>query len=308
MVALPVISDVSLTDMHRDPTSVYKRLRDTAPVALLQATGRVLLTRAADVRAAKENTDLWTSQDTTTPAERAFQATSMMRKDGPPHLAERMAIQPGLSARKVKTDWRALAQKHAETCLDQLRPGQTHDLFTDLAAPFAGAVLRDVLGLQGASAADLVRWSQVLIDGAGNVAGDAAIFARSDAVNAEVNDCIDRNLARIAGVDDGSVLAAMATRSSRERIRCNIKVSIGGGVNEPRDALLTAVFALLTHPDQRADVLADPALFPRVFEEAIRWVAPIQTSPRKSLALGHAARHRFACRHAGLRYSGLCQP
>lgn len=282
MPPLPVISDVSIEDMHRDPTSVYARLRQAAPVALLEATGRVLLTRAEDVRAAKANPDIWCSEDTTTPAERAFQATSMMRKDGPQHIAERMAIQPGLSARKIKTDWRQSAEAHAHTYLDRLETGQVCDLFADVAAPYAGAVLRDVLGLQGATADDLVRWSQVLIDGAGNVAQDEDVFARCDVVNDEINKVIDANLARIATQHDGSVLSTMAEKSELDRIRCNIKVSIGGGVNEPRDAFLTAVFALLTHPEQLADVVADTSLFSRAFEEAVRWVAPIQTSPRKS--------------------------
>jgi cytochrome P450 len=68
-----------------------------------------------------------------------------------------------------------------------------------------------------------------------------------------------------------------------DRIRCNIKVAIGGGVNEPRDALLTVVYGLLTNPDQRDAAMADPTLMARAFEEGIRWVAPIQPSPRKTL-------------------------
>ena len=282
MSDLPVISDVTIADMHRDPTSVYARLRAEAPVALLQSTGRVLLTKAEDVRAAKDDPEIWTAQDTTTPAERAFQATSMMRMDGPDHRAERMAIQPGLSAKKIKTIWRKSAEQHAKTYLDRLSTGDTVDLFTSVAAPFSGAVLRDALGLDGASAQDVVRWSQILIDGAGNMAGDEAVFARCDVVNAEINANIDANLARITDQPDGSVLTSMAAASALDRIRCNIKVAIGGGVNEPRDAFLTTLFGLLTHPEQLADVREDPSLCLPAFEEAIRWVAPIQTSPRKT--------------------------
>ncbi|MQY43967.1 cytochrome P450 [Epibacterium sp. SM1969] len=69
-----------------------------------------------------------------------------------------------------------------------------------------------------------------------------------------------------------------------ERIRCNIKVLIGGGVNKPRDTLLTSVFGLLTHPVQKLLAISNPAMMERTFEEAVRWVAPIQTSPRKTLS------------------------
>ena len=36
-----------------------------------------------------------------------------------------------------------------------------------------------------------------------------------------------------------------------EEIRANIKVIIGGGLNEPRDAILTLTLGLLADPDQK---------------------------------------------------------
>jgi cytochrome P450 len=286
MRAIPVIKDVSVAELHRDPTSVYARLRRDAPVALMQSTGRVFLTRAADVRRAKEDLETFTSVDTTTPAERAFQATSMMRRDGAQHRAERMAMAPGLSAAKIRTTWRALAENLATEYLDQLATLDQAELFGDLAAPYAGAILGKVLGLHGATAGDVVRWSQTLIDAAGNVSGDEAVFAASDKANEEINQLIGENMARFRQEPDDSVLSAMTNMDDPlplERVRCNIKVAIGGGVNEPRDALLTTVFGLLSNPAQRQAVQNDLTLMPRAFEEAIRWVAPIQTSPRKTL-------------------------
>jgi len=60
-----------------------------------------------------------------------------------------------------------------------------------------------------------------------------------------------------------------------EKIRANVKMTIGGGLNEPRDALGVAAWALLAHPEQRRAVETDPSLWPIVFDEAIRWIAPI---------------------------------
>jgi cytochrome P450 len=61
-----------------------------------------------------------------------------------------------------------------------------------------------------------------------------------------------------------------------------VKVIIGGGLNEPRDAIATAAYALLSNPRQRAAVEADPALWRDVFEETVRWVAPIGMYPRQT--------------------------
>jgi cytochrome P450 len=286
MTQIPVIDDVSIADLHHDAPRIYARLRQETPVALMKSTGRVLLTRAEDVRRAKEDLEAFTSEDTGTPAERAFQATSMMRKDGSQHRSERMAMAPGLSASKIKNVWRALSERLTEHYLDEIAQHDRVDLFTALAAPYAGAVLGDVLGLHGASADQIVDWSQILIDGAGNVAGDEAVFARSDQANDEINALIDENMARFRDAPDDSVLSGMTHAKNPiplDRIRCNIKVAIGGGVNEPRDALLTVVYGLLTNPDQRDAAMAAPTLMARAFEEGIRWVAPIQTSPRKTL-------------------------
>jgi flavodoxin len=65
-------------------------------------------------------------------------------------------------------------------------------------------------------------------------------------------------------------------------VRPNNTLTPGGGLNQPRDALGVAAWALLTHPDQRAAVEADPALWPTVLDEALRWVAPIGLYSRQT--------------------------
>ena len=59
----------------------------------------------------------------------------------------------------------------------------------------------------------------------------------------------------------------------------NVKIAIGGGINEPRDALLTILYGLLTNPDQLEAVRAGDK-WRGAFEEGVRWVAPIQASSR----------------------------
>ena len=50
-------------------------------------------------------------------------------------------------------------------------------------------------------------------------------------------------------------------------------------LNEPRDALLTILYGLLTNPDQLDAVRAD-GKWRAAFEEGVRWVAPIQAGSR----------------------------
>src|SRR5437764_13907720 len=59
----------------------------------------------------------------------------------------------------------------------------------------------------------------------------------------------------------------------------NVKIAIGGGINEPRDALLTILYGLLTNPDQLEAVHAG-GKWRSAFEEGVRWVGPIRASSR----------------------------
>jgi cytochrome P450 len=73
----------------------------------------------------------------------------------------------------------------------------------------------------------------------------------------------------------------LASGMPMESVRANIKLAIGGGQNEPRDAVAGTVWALLTHPDQLGLARAGEVSWLQVFEEYARWIAPIAMSPRR---------------------------
>jgi cytochrome P450 len=66
-----------------------------------------------------------------------------------------------------------------------------------------------------------------------------------------------------------------------ENVRANIKLTISGGQNEPRDAIAGCVWALLAHPEQLALVRGGGATWSDAFDEYCRWIAPIGMSPRR---------------------------
>jgi cytochrome P450 len=82
---------------------------------------------------------------------------------------------------------------------------------------------------------------------------------------------------------------------SDDEIRTNIKIFIGGGVNEPRDATAVAIYGLLRHPAQRDAVLGGEISWRKVFDEAVRWISPIGMYPREvtgTVELGGKTLHR----------------
>ena len=282
MPRAPEDDQITIPELIRDPYAIYARLRAEAPVTRVKAVSRTFLTKAADTKYVKETPQLFSSNDPNTPMERAFRAHTLMRKDGDEHARERSAMAPAFSAKNIKGCWGPLYESIARDYVERLPKEETVDMFTALAGPFAAQCLGHLLGIPNASDEDMQHWSQTLIDGAGNFGWRDDLFANCD----QVNDAIDAEIASMEAQhrsEQGpSALSAMLNAEDPlplSQIRSNIKIAIGGGINEPRDSFLTVLFGLLSNPDQRRDV-QNNGLWTQAFEEAIRWVAPIQVSSR----------------------------
>lgn len=285
MTLLAVPSDTTITyaDLTRDPYTIYRRLRAEAPVVHVPAINRILLTKAADTKLVKDDPVLFSSNDPHTPMERAFQAHTLMRKDGAEHARERGAMAPAFAPKNLRGCWREVYTQVAEEYVSRLPRGEVVDLFSGLAAPFAARCLCHLLGIESATDAEMIHWSQALIDGAGNFGWADEPFAVTDAAHDAMNALFARETERHKVEQGPSALSAMVNAPDPiplSQIEANIKIAIGGGINEPRDALCTILFGVLGNPDFKAALKEDPKWFTEAFEEGVRWVAPIQTSSR----------------------------
>lgn len=278
----PVGAYVKLDALSADPYPIYKRLRELEPVSWVAAANRYLVTRYEDIRRVDRQPDIFSNEEPDSLVLRAM-GPVMMRKDGSAHTRQRRPCEPPLRPSAIRAF--ALPKFHeiADELIDGFIDRGHADLFTEFASPCAALGLRAVLGVPNVSADDLLRWCQAFIDGSGNYGNDSAIWARCNAASDEVNLALDEMIPFLRRHPDETVLSAMVNSPDPrpiEEIRADIKVFIGGGVNEPRDAITSAIWALLTHPDQYVQVMADPTLWRPVFEETIRWIAPIGMYPR----------------------------
>lgn len=281
----PLDDTITIDDLHVAPYPIYKRLRAEAPVMRVKSVGRTFLTKYADCKYVKDTPELFSSDDPNTPMKKAFQAHTLMRKDGPEHMAERMAMAPALMPKTIQDVWQPLYRELAAQYLDRLPRGEIVDLHTDLSAPIAARILAHILGIPEATDEQMIFWSQALIDGAGNFGWRPEPFVISDHANLEMDAVLDKAMARVRANPDASALSVMVNAENPipvSQIVANIKIAIGGGINEPRDALSTIVFGLLTQPDQ-LEALKQSRKWSPAFEEGVRWVAPIQASSRRVL-------------------------
>jgi cytochrome P450 len=244
--------------------------------------GRTFITKAVDTRYVKDNPEIFSSNDPNTPMRRAFWAHTLMRKDGQEHLRERMAMAPSFAPKVIRDEWVPEYEKIAKEYVARLPRGEVVDLFSALSGPYAARGLAIVLGIDAATDDQMQRWSQALIDGAGNFGWKDEPFQRADRANEEMHRLFDSLRDRHRAKPNNSALSVMLNADDpieKTQIYANMKIAIGGGINEPRDALNTVLFGLLSNPEQLGEVKRN-ADWDKAFEEGIRWVAPISASSR----------------------------
>jgi len=273
---------ISLGSLFADPYPHYRELRD-AGVVWVEALERWMVTRWDDVGAVEVARDAFSANEPDSLLSKTI-GHQMLREDGAAHKRLRSAAQAPLQQPALEARGPAL-RAIADELIDGFAGRGECDLVAEFAVPFAERCLIEVLGVAEVPAGDVARWSTAIMNGASNYADDPVVWAESRATVAEIDAAVDDALSG-DGPPPGSIIAAMAASDGQgrpltpEEIHSNAKVMVGGGFNEPRDAVSTAVMYLLAHREQLADVVGDPSLWPRVVEEAVRMVAPIGVVPR----------------------------
>jgi|TARA_B110000208_G_scaffold133109_1_gene161194 cytochrome P450 len=279
---IPLDTQTTLKMLEDDPAKVYARLRKVSPIVRLQALGgRIVFTKAEDTTRVKTDAEHFWSTDTTSPMQRAFGGHTLMRKDGCPHLKERRAMEPALDPEHIKR-WASVFANLTDRLLEDLASHKSVDLLPSFANLISAGYLKIVLGLDDAGKDQLFDWANALVRGAMNASFDLEVFATSDSANNEMDACFDRMIEQHLTTPDGSVLSTMINASDPleiSQIRTNMKICIGGAVIETRDALLSTIYGLLRHPDQLRHC-KETGHWDRACQEGLRWVAPIQASPR----------------------------
>ena len=273
--------DIDPAAFWRDPYPPLAAMRREHPIAFVPQLGATLFTRRADIVELEKLTEVFSSHQPQGLMNRLM-GHNMMRKDGAEHLAERKLVLAALGPQPVRTYWEPMFRADAQRVLDALAPRGQAELVAEYAMPVSADALRALTGLVNMRWQDMDAWSQAMIDGIANYAGDLAIEARCHAATSGIDACITERMPELMRAPDQSLLSVMLRAGLPEAsVRANIRLSISGGQNEPRDAIAGAVWAMLAHPDQLARVLRGDVPWRQVFDEYVRWISPIAMSPRR---------------------------
>ena len=280
MSSAPVMN-IDPASFWQDPYPTLAEMRSVAPICYVPELGATLITRRDDIHTCEKNVSVFSS-DQPSGLMNVLMGRNMMRKDGEEHRKERFVYYPTISPRKVEQIWAGLFLELTNNILDRFASSGSTDLVPDYAIATSGEALKAITGLVQVKFEDLDAWSQAMIDGVANYTGDLLVEARCVSATEAIDLAIDQRLADIRKNPDASLLSVMTQAGMpEEMVRANIKLTISGGQNEPRDAIAGAIWALLEHPDQLKLVTSGAVSWQQVFEEYCRWIAPIGMSPRR---------------------------
>jgi cytochrome P450 len=281
-----------------DPYPFYAQLRMHAPRHAL-APGSWLLTRFDDVAAvyrhpaasSDKQRELAPKFGAGTPLYE-HHTTSLVFNDAPRHTRVRRLLMGALNQRAI-TRMEAGVATLVESLLDAMQArGRSADLIADFAARIPIEVIGNLLDVPHAERAPLRDWSLAILS-ALEPAPDAAVLARGHLAVREflamLDDLVQRR--RVApGDPDADVLTRLiqgeiqGERLTGAELLHNCIFLLNAGHETTTNLIGNGVHALLTHRDQYARLVAEPALLPTAVEELLRYESPLQLNNRLAAA------------------------
>ena len=282
---MTTVDDIDLAALEHEPDPILARLRADAPVCFVPSLDMWLVTRWDDVAEMEAHPELFSAATEPSFLARAL-GPNMLTTDPPEHTRVRDLLLPpllpgGRAGAFAADELAPLADQLIDTFADR---GHV-ELMADYAQPLAALALATVLGLDAEGADRVWAWCEGLCADIANFENDPARTALGDAARDELGAVIDARLGELAAHPDRSALASyLGVGASRDEIVNNVRLMISGGINEPRDGIGLVVWTLLSRPDLRGRVDAEPAAWRRLVEEVLRVFTPVGTVTRQTTA------------------------
>jgi cytochrome P450 len=284
---MSVGTEITVEQLESDPYSIYEQLREEEPVCYVEAVGLWLVTRWADVQYVDRTPDLFTGETEPSTLKRTF-GRNLLASEGPYHARIRKIIYPWFRVGAIGDYPDNVVAPIANDLVDAFVDRGSAELVSEFAEPLSARVLRRALGIEFVEEETLRRWFVDLATGAANFEGDPAKQEIADRASAEVNETVAPVVEQLRREPNDTLLSSMINtevdgeRLTTEEIQSNLKVMIVGGLQATTDLIAVSLWAILSHPDQLAEVRADPALIDPAIEEAARWHSPVGTSTRQT--------------------------
>lgn len=275
-----------------DPYPALAALRDRAPAYWSAWWGGWVLTRHADVSAGFRDPRMSADRAGSfaarlpEPVRQRLEpliknlASWALISDPPAHTRLRGLVNKAFTPR-LSERLRPQIQSIADELIDGMRGKDSVDLVAALANPLPVLVIGAMLGLPPSDSGRLKAWSDALAHFLGGAVPTPDIAAAALRCVLEMEAYFRGVIAErrqhpgedlisglLAAEENGSIL-------HEQELLSTCTMVLFGGHETTTNLIANAVHLLLTHPDARARVLAEPALLVGAIEETLRYESPV---------------------------------
>ncbi|ONH23897.1 cytochrome P450 [Pseudofrankia asymbiotica] len=269
-------------EIDADPYPVYRRLRDEAPLYHNERLDFWGLSRYEDVVAALK--DLRRLTSTRGDILEVVKAAPVMppgifiNEDPPLHTIHRALVSRMFTPKKI----RALEEKvraFCAACLDPLVGEERFDFVLDIGAELPMRTIGMLFGIPDSEQASLRSTAQRALR---NQPGRPLPVTKEkyfdggnygEYVKWRVDNPSDDIITELLTLEFTD-LSGTVRRLTRQEVQIFVGVIAGAGVETTGRLFGWMGKVLAEHPDQRAELVADPALIPRAVEELLRYEPP----------------------------------
>ena len=286
---------------YQDPYPIYDRLRAEAPVAWSEALGAWVVTRYEDVQATLHDPRRFSSHGRLSGALERFSpevrakfkpledhfGIGLIGSDPPNHTRLRALINKAFIPRIIE-QMRPRLQALIDELLDATMARGRMDLVRDLAYPLPATVIAELLGAPPGERENFKRWSDGILafQGSGVVSAERVEHSQHDLL--EMRAFLTQLIAERRSQPRDDLLSrlveaeAEGDRLTPPELLTVCVTMLTAGHETTTTLIANGIYTLLRHPDQMAQLRADPQLMPSAIEEVLRFEGPLQRNPRRA--------------------------
>lgn len=279
-----------------NPYPAYARLREEAPIRRVVHYGLPgwMVTRHAELRQLLTDPRAANNPQLASPELRACapnlfayesvgfspgKSTSLMHVDPPDHTRLRRLISREFTPRRISA-LRPRIQEMTDALIDAFAGRGTADLVDEFAAVLPCLVVMELLGVPAEDRVQFRRWSEIAASEPNDPREALEAWRHITKYFVEL---VAGKRERIAeGNPDDGLISALITltdadqRLSEAEMTSTAMVLLIAGFETTMNLIGNGMLALLTHPDQLAELKADPSLVPTAVEEFLRYDSPVE--------------------------------
>jgi len=270
--------DLFSDELIREPYEAYRELRETGPVVWLESAQAWAITRYAEVRAATENWQEFSSAAgvSLTPYTNETLRGTTLASDPPLHDELRSTVGERLTPRALRP-MRESIQELADTLVSRLVEQGSFDAIRDLARVLPLRVVPDFVGWPGNVRDKLLPWAAAAFDTMGpqNERCQAALGGRYEMFQyaiglSEAGDLLPGSLG--AGIIEARDSGAIAPVQCPALLLDYLVPALDSTIS----SVGNAIWLFGAHPDQWDLIRSDQSLIPNAYNEILRVESPIR--------------------------------